>query len=249
MHLTPHIYLVGSGGLDAGISNAGDCHVYLLDGGAEYALVDAGGGKEPERILANVRRWGLDPSRIRKLLLTHCHGDHAAGCAALKDLLPGLQVWTSAAEGRMLAEGTAYELGYGKEAGERPAGFPRCTVGRALADGEEFTVGGLQVRAIEVPGHNYGCVCFLAVVDGLRALFAGDVVSHGGVISIGNWPGSDSKTYQQNLNKLSGLNIDALLPGHRLFTLGGGQRHIDRAIEAFAGQWPPRNINTIPWFE
>jgi glyoxylase-like metal-dependent hydrolase (beta-lactamase superfamily II) len=85
MKLCERIYLVGSGSV--GLSDPGDCHVYLIDGGQELALVDAGCGAGAQRILENIRRCGCDRSKIRYLLLTHAHRDHARGCVGVSDPL------------------------------------------------------------------------------------------------------------------------------------------------------------------
>jgi glyoxylase-like metal-dependent hydrolase (beta-lactamase superfamily II) len=114
-----------------------------------------------------------------------------------------------------------------------------------VSEGQVLSVGNLAIAAIQVPGHNPGCLCYLLTVDGRRVLFSGDVVYHGGLVSIGNWPGCDLQAYQRGLRKLAGLAVDALLPGHLLWTVSGGQAHIDKAIRAFAGLWPPPGIHLL----
>ena len=44
MRLTPDVCLVGGGMFGFGLTSPGDCHVYLLDGGDELVLIDAGIG-------------------------------------------------------------------------------------------------------------------------------------------------------------------------------------------------------------
>jgi len=246
MRLTERIHLVGSGA--CGLSHPGDCHVYLIDGGAELALIDAGCGEDARRLLDNAAADGLDPRRIRCILLTHAHRDHAGGCAELKRLLgPGLRIRASAAEARLLAAGSIAELGLdllGLGHLPRETSFPPCQA-EAVADGEAIQVGDLSILGIEVPGHNPGCLCYLVDAGGRRALFSGDVVHPGGVIGLGNWPGVDLQAYRRSLPKLGGLRIDALFSGHLLWTLAGGQAHIDKALAAFDGLWPPVNINYV----
>jgi glyoxylase-like metal-dependent hydrolase (beta-lactamase superfamily II) len=248
MKILNRIHLVGSG--SAGLSNPGDSHVYLIDGSEELALVDAGCGVETQRLLDNAAADGLDPARIRTVLLTHAHRDHAGGCRALQRLLgPELRIVASAAEARLLAEGTIEELGLdllGLGHLPREGSFPPCQADAVAQDGEAIKVGDLAVTAIEVPGHNPGCLCFFLTVDERRILFSGDVIHPGGVIGLGNWPGNDLQTYRRSLKKLAGLNIDALFSGHLLWTAAGGQAHIDRANAAFEGLWPPTNIHLIP---
>ena len=77
-----------------GLTDDYDCHVYLLDGGDEHALVDAGGGRDPDAIVRLIAADGLDPRRVRTCFLTHAHADHAAGAAGLRERL-GLRVLAS----------------------------------------------------------------------------------------------------------------------------------------------------------
>ena len=82
MKITEQVYAVGGGHAGLGISNAYDCNVFLIDGGSELALIDAGCGYDVEPILGNIRSAGFEPTRVRRLLLTHAHADHCGGAAA-----------------------------------------------------------------------------------------------------------------------------------------------------------------------
>src|SRR5205814_262266 len=87
MQLAERIHLVGSGSFGFDLTDPYDCHVYLVDGGSELALIDVGAGMGAEQIVANVERGGFDPARITHLLCTHAHGDHAGGAARMRRLL------------------------------------------------------------------------------------------------------------------------------------------------------------------
>src|SRR3954469_4904997 len=87
MKLTPDIALVGSGSFGFDLTSPGDCHVYLLDGGDELALIDAGiGGAigDTDLIFETIKTDGYDTNRISKLLLTHYHFDPCGGAAEVK---------------------------------------------------------------------------------------------------------------------------------------------------------------------
>ena len=86
MQLAERIHLVGSGSFGFDLTDPYDCHVYLLDGGTELALVDVGAGMGAVEIVANVERSGFDPARITRILCTHAHGDHAGGSARMRRL-------------------------------------------------------------------------------------------------------------------------------------------------------------------
>ena len=83
MKLMDSVYMVGSGTAGFSMTNAFDCTVYLVDGKDELALIAAGVGVQPERIIKQIERDGFDPAQIGKILLTHGHGDHAGGAYAL----------------------------------------------------------------------------------------------------------------------------------------------------------------------
>jgi len=100
-------------------------------------------------------------------------------------------------------------------------------------------VGRYTVRAIEAPGHSEGSICYLVSGPGPRMLFSGDVVFHGGTIGLGNWAGSSLEDYRACIGRVSGLEVEALFPGHYLWTLHGGQAHLDQAVRNMAEAWVP----------
>ena len=87
MKLTDRIYLVGSGAFGFDLTHNLDCHVYLVNGGDELAIVDSGIGLAVEETLRNVEAEGFSIDKIKYLLLTHVHADHAGGAARMKQLL------------------------------------------------------------------------------------------------------------------------------------------------------------------
>src|SRR5919108_4794921 len=111
MELLEGIHLIGSGAGGLGLTDPFDCHVYLIDGGAAAAIVDAGIGHSVDALLANVQDAGVALDRIRYLLLTHAHPDHSGGAAGLKRRLPELSVvaspevasWVRAADERAMS--------------------------------------------------------------------------------------------------------------------------------------------------
>jgi glyoxylase-like metal-dependent hydrolase (beta-lactamase superfamily II) len=220
-----------------------------MDAGPSLVLVDAGCGQDTARLVANIAGDGLDPALVSDLLITHAHFDHAAGAAALSRALPrDLSVATSHAEADLLEGGSGEDLGLptiGLAGRSREDVFPVIRVDRRIGHGEVLSIGRLRITALVTPGHNPGCVCWLVELDGRRMLFSGDVVFTGGYISVGNWRTCDPRAYREGLGRLAGLGIDALLCGHHLWTLEGGQAHIDRALKEFDGLWPPPSLHTI----
>ena len=240
MRITPDVHMVGSGAL--GLSALKDCHVYLLDGGSELALIDAGVGLEPGRIIEAIRQEGYDERTIKYLFLTHSHADHAGGAKAMKELT-GAQIVCSAVAGQLLAAGSDKALGLdrARRSGIYPPDYiyQHVEPDAILEHQQELILGKFNVRAIEVRGHSPCSLCYLVAGDDHRMLFCGDVVFHGGTIGLGNWAGSSLEDYRRYIGRLSGLAVEGLYPGHFLWTLRGGQEHLDTAVANMALAWVP----------
>ena len=65
------------------------------------------------------------------------------------------------------------------------------------------------------------------------------------IVGLINYPGSELAPYRTYLPRLAGLGIDALLPGHLLFTLRNGQAHIDLALARMAKSFVPLSIGQL----
>jgi glyoxylase-like metal-dependent hydrolase (beta-lactamase superfamily II) len=224
MQLHENVTLVGSGEL--GLTHYLDCHIYLLHSRGEYALVDTGSGVHAERLLNGL-------PRLRYVLLTHCHGDHAGAVHLIK----GAKVASSAWELQMLEQGTDEDLGLvqARYAGTYPADytFVHAKGDLVLEHGTELTLGDLTICAVMTPGHTRGSVCYLVKTPAGTILFSGDTVFWGGLIQLLNTPGSDISEYRQSVQALAGLGVDGLFPGHGLWALRNGQAHIDKMLHYF----------------
>lgn len=239
MKLTERIHLCGSGAL--GLTAQGDCHCYVLDGGSELALIDCGLAENPQAILLQMERDGLDVRKLNYVLLTHTHPDHANGCAWLREHL-GVQVIASEFEAQVLENGIWETLGVREEDGDyrQFAGMVRSKADRVIGDKEVICVGDLEVTVILTPGHTKGSVSYEVEIGGVRQLFSGDEVFYRGFISVLTPPFSDFEHYYDGLKKLKGRRIDGLFPSHLMWTLQKGQKHIDMALEDFETVQRPR---------
>ena len=81
------------------------------------------------------------------------------------------------------------------------------------------------------------------MTDGSKTyMFSGDTIFHGGKILMTNVYDCDFQQYVRSLRKLATLGVDALLPGHLCLALGGGQAHIQKALECLDRMVLPPNI-------
>lgn len=138
---------------------------YLVREEDGFTLIDAGLPGSERAILEAALEHG---GEIRRVVLTHAHGDHVGSLDALGEALPGVEVMVSAREARFL--GGEMSLDSGEPRVRLRGGWRVCGTRptRLLLPGER--VGSLEV--VSSPGHTPGHVAFLETRDG--TLFAGD---------------------------------------------------------------------------
>jgi hydroxyacylglutathione hydrolase len=240
LKISEEIHLIGSG--EIRLSNPLDCHVYLLHDEEGLAMIDAGSGRDPKALLANIRKDGFDPGDVKYLFLTHCHADHAAGGSAIRDLT-SCEVITSVEETPYIEHGSEEELGLDvcKKAKWYPEDFTyaHCNVDRSISNGDIIALGKSKIKALIIPGHSYGVLCLLVEFGGRTAFFSSDVVFLGGSIGLGNWPGCSLGSYRENVSRVKGLGVDELYPGHHLWTVAQGQEHLNKAADNLTYGWIP----------
>lgn len=248
VRLTDEVSIVGGGITNAfGLSNDPDCHVYLVDGGDEMALIDCGmaAGNSVDRILGNVRAEGLDPARITKILATHYHMDHSGGAARFRDQL-GVDVVapTDAAHALRTGDERAVALDVAKAAGfyDQDYRFEPVEVAVEVREGDRVVVGLLELEVIETPGHCDGHVSYLLHGKNRRYLFAGDAVFSGGRVVLQNIHDCSIQKSTASIAKLANLEFDALLPGHAAICLDGGMKHVAIAQKACQSLFVPTNL-------
>lgn len=242
MRLTESLAVIGS--LQFGISGPFDCSVYALQGPAGVVLIDSGAGTHTERLLENLAR-DLGRDAVKAVIVTHCHPDHCAGAAPLV-AATGCRVMAPEMTADALERGDedALALSEARDGGVYPKDFRilPCPVAHRLSDDEPFEAAGLEFVPMHVRGHSNDSFVIRTAIDGAACLFSGDAVFYGGVLGVINAAGSGMDGYRRDLPKLTGLGVDGLFPGHGLFTLRGGQRHLDAALAQARGGFLPRQI-------
>lgn len=171
-----------------------NCYIAHLDGQTACLVIDP--GLDPEGILRELDRRGLVPAAI---LNTHGHADHVAGNGAIKQRWPDCRLVIGAADAPKLTDPMLnMSAAFGMDLVSPPAD-------KTVADGESFSVGGIELEVLAIPGHSAGHVVYLYRGDGPPMAFVGDVI-FAGSIGRSDFPDGDQ---------------DALLRGirSRLFTL------------------------------
>jgi glyoxylase-like metal-dependent hydrolase (beta-lactamase superfamily II) len=208
-------------------------NAYLVREEDGFTLVDTGLSGSEEGFVAATRERG---GEIRRIALTHAHGDHSGSLDALHTALPEAEVLVPAREASFLRgdldltpeERQLGELkGWWKSAKTEPT--------REISPGDR--VGSLEVVA--APGHTPGQVAFFDARD--RTLIAGDAfqtragIAVSGVIrplfpfpAMATW---SLPTALESARRLRALSPSRLAVGHGP-VIEGPLAAMDHAIEA-----------------
>ena len=235
VQLLPGVNLVASGFLGTSLSDPHDCHVYLVDNGDEAFLVDAGCGLSTDTIIGNIERLGVDQRRINRIMLTHCHADHAAGAAGLAEALDA-EIWASDITASVVesADETTSGLAEARRQGIYPDAvvFLPHGVDRRLGD-EEFRAAGTIVESVVTPGHADGHLCFTARLAHRSVVFTGDLVFAHGRVAVLDTPDTNVDLLAESIEAIARRAPDVLLAGHGSFVLGDAGEHLRIAVDAF----------------
>jgi cyclase len=162
------------------------------------------GGTDPEEgeaMAAFIRARRREPDR---LVLTHAHGDHVLGAAALA----GGEVFAhSAATAVIRRQLPGWAQRSGESVAETEARVIRPTI--TFTSELRIDLGGRTARLFPTPGHSEDSICLFLEEE--HVLFAGDTVVTGIVPAIGDGNGAVLET---SLRRLLALEIDLLVPGH-----------------------------------
>ena len=163
-------------------------------------------------------------------MITHAHGDHSGGAEHLRTETAVPVVYAGRGDAAVLRAGGPREAIF--SAFSLPGGtLHPTTIDVELTGDESIDFGDTRIQVLATPGHTPGSVCYLIERDGLRALFAGDVITSlvGDETSLirARWPlgtysayltgrfRGDAQAYLSSLHKLRTMKVpDLVLPGH-----------------------------------
>jgi glyoxylase-like metal-dependent hydrolase (beta-lactamase superfamily II) len=197
------------------VSRFGFVNCYLVREDDGLTLVDTMLGGSSRRILAAAERLGQP---IKRIALTHAHGDHIGSLDALAEALPGVEVIISTRDARLLVKDVSLDP-------DEPQDKIRGSVSGAKTEPTRTVTAGDRIGSLEViasPGHTPGHISFLDTRD--RTLIAGDAYTTlGGVATTAKgrpvFPLAVMATWHkptelESAKALRALDPTRLAPGH-----------------------------------
>jgi len=119
---------------------AGSQGIIVIEALFDYAAKD--------EILGGLKKVGLDPRKVKYVILSHAHGDHDGGAKLLQDEIPGVRVIYGAEDWEAVDNST-----------NRPGGKPKHDM--VADDGMSVSVGDAAVKIVTMPGHTPGTLSYL----------------------------------------------------------------------------------------
>ena len=139
--IADNLYYVGTADLAA----------YLVVDPAGMILLDGGLPQSAPLILDSIRKLGFDPGRVRYLINSQAHFDHAGGLAELKAATGG-KLLASAPDAELLMRGGSGDFAFGDTLTYAPV-----KVDSLIKDGAVLSLGRIRMTAHLTPGHTRGC--------------------------------------------------------------------------------------------
>ena len=211
--------------------------VYALTSSEGILLLDAGFENKAEVLAAQLQKVGLDPARVKFILLGHGHADHYGGAKFFQDKY-GTKIAATAADWDLINAPAAPAGPAGPP--QRGGGGAKPTKNVVIAEGQPFEFGDLSITPIAIPGHTPGSLAFIFPVKEngktqMAGLFGGTVLTTG-ILS------TDAlKQYTQSiahyLDTARKMNVEVELQNHPIFD--GTAERLERIKTAKPGDANP----------
>lgn len=194
-------------------------------------LIDAqdNGDQVKKYVEPGLKALGMNPADIKKVIVTHSHGDHYGGAKYLQDTY-GSEIIMSAAAWNVLGK---RPLQYDDKLWDQP---PKR--GTSVMDGEQVKLGDTAVTVLATPGHTPDTISIvIPVKDGRNAHEA--ILWGGNGFNFGRNPALFVK-YIKSTERVSDLavaGIDVFMSNHN--GLDGTQNHYEQLQNRKNGEQNP----------
>jgi glyoxylase-like metal-dependent hydrolase (beta-lactamase superfamily II)/outer membrane protein assembly factor BamB len=190
-------------------------------------LIEAHSGLSFESEWAAMKAVGLDPARVKYVLATHEHGDHA----------PGAYLWRVVTGARFVCSTEmAYTLQHHVPLGSGYGFSPPNPTDIKVSRDTDLDLAGQKVRAVRIPGHTFGSLAWQFGKGGKSYVAFGDLIMPKGVLGYSGSINFSARDVLASLRKLQDLKPDVVLPGHG--AVEGPGNYLAAGVDvAVAGGW------------
>lgn len=187
--------------------------VYAITTSDGIILLDSGYADRVETVLVpGLKKLGLDPARVKYVLLGHGHGDHFGGAAHFQERY-GARVGTAAADWDLM-----YPANPPQQANPNAVKPPKRDL--VIEDGKPIKLGDVSVMPVQIPGHTPGSMAFIfPVKDGrtnhTAGLFGGTILTLDRITTPGLKQYVASISHYLDVAKK--MNVDVEVQNHAIF--------------------------------
>jgi len=200
---------------------ANNCNTYLIDGPTRI-LIDPGHKNMFDHVKNGLAELDLGIGDIGLIICTHAHPDHIEAVELFKDT-PALfalhqKEWNfvKSMEKQVSAMGLKFDA-------ILPDFF--------LKEGD-LSVNRISLEVIHTPGHSPGSVSLYLPQQ--KVLFTGDVIFND-ALGRTDLPGGNANLLKESIKRLSGLEVEWLLPGHE--EIVSGAREVEANFRQVEQVW------------
>jgi len=160
------------------IGNSGTT-VYVIQTSDGLLMIDSLAANQVEtQLLPGFQKLGLDPAKVKIIIMGHGHADHFGGSPYMQDHY-GSKVYISAADWNLMENPPA---GRGGEKKGPPPVLPKHD--QVVTEGQPIVLGDLQVMPVAIPGHTPGSMGYIFPVKDqgktrIAAIYGGTILTPG----------------------------------------------------------------------
>jgi metallo-beta-lactamase class B len=169
--------------------------VYVIQTSDGLLMIDALSANQVDtQLLPGFQKLGLDPAKVKIIVVGHGHADHFGGSAYMQDHY-GSKVYISAADWNLMENPPAGRGGANKKG---PAVvLPKHD--QVVTEGQPIVLGNLKVMPVAIPGHTPGSMGYIFEVKDngkthVAAIYAGTILTPGPISDEG------LQTYLKSVN-------------------------------------------------